>query len=153
MQNTLITTETSLSPTSPEVLAILGETQLSMMREPQAAIQTDHVFHAGMYSRTITMPPFTKLIGALIKIPTLVITVGDGAVYVDGQWKAVRGYQVIPGCAGRKQAFFSVGPLLITMIFPTQAKTVEDAEREFTEEYELLLSRRQDFSTVTMGEI
>lgn len=114
-----------------------------MMALPQVKIKTDHVLHAGMYSRTITMPPGTPLVGALIKIPTIVITVGDGWVYVNGNWKQVRGYNVIPGCEGRKQAFYSLGPLIITMIFPTCAKTVEEAEKEFTDEYMLLLSRRQ----------
>jgi hypothetical protein len=120
-----------------------------MLETEQVPIVTDHVLHAGMYSRTITMPPYTPLVGALIKIPTLVITVGDGCVYVDGEWKIVRGYRVIPGCKGRKQAFFSIGPLIITMIFPTSAKTVQEAEEEFTDEHELLLSRRQDLNTVT----
>ena len=104
-----------------------------------------------MYSRTIIMPPETPLIGALIKIPTLVITVGSGKVFVNGKWQDVNGYQVIPGCAGRKQAFFSIGPLIITMVFPTKARTVEEAEAEFTDEAHLLLSRRQDeMNTVTI---
>lgn len=114
-----------------------------MMALEQVPIKTDHVLHAGMYSRTITMPPGTPLVGALIKIPTIVITVGDGWVYVNGEWKEVKGYNVIPGSKGRKQAFYSTGALIITMIFPTCAKTVEEAEREFTDEHELLLSRRQ----------
>jgi len=151
LQNALAQ-NTALTPTSEEVLDRLYETQEKMLSLVQEGIQTDHVLHAGMYSRTITMPPHTKLMGALIKIPTLVITVGDGAVFVNGEWKAVRGYQVIPGCKDRKQAFFSLGPLIVTMIFPTKAKTVDEAEREFTDEHELLLSRRQNYSTTMIGE-
>ena len=44
-----------------------------------------------------------------------------------------------------KQIFISKTPVIITMTFPTSAKTIEEAEREFTDEHELLLSRRQDF--------
>ncbi|HEV8493045.1 MAG TPA: hypothetical protein VGR76_12280 [Candidatus Angelobacter sp.] len=123
-----------------------------MMELEQVPIVTEHVLHAGMYSRTITMPPGTPLVGALIKIPTLVITVGDGCVFVNGKWKQVRGYQVIPGCKGRKQAFYSTGPLVITMVFPTKARTVAEAEAEFTDEAALLLSRRQDFNYATITE-
>lgn len=132
-----------LEPTSTEIIALLTDAQSKMMALDQAQIQTDHVLHAGMYSRTITMPPNCRLIGALIKIPTLVITVGDGLVSVGEKMQPVRGYQVIQGCAGRKQAFYSIGPLIISMIFPTCAKTVEEAEKQFTDEWKLLLSSRQ----------
>lgn len=142
--------ELHLLPTTLAEVEKLTALQERMIPLPQAPIHTDHVLHAGMYSRTITMPPNCPLVGALIKIPTLVITVGDGFVYVNGHWKEVRGYQVVPGCKGRKQAFYSVGPLIITMIFATQARTVEEAEREFTDEHELLLSRRQDLNTVVI---
>lgn len=142
----------ALASTSPKIVEKLTAAQNLMLKMEQVSIHTDHVLHAGMYARTITMPPATPLVGALIKIPTLVITVGDGHVYVDGTWQPVRGYRVLPACKGRKQAFYSTGPLIITMIFRTSARTVEEAEREFTPEHELLLSRRQDTNTVLITE-
>ena len=115
-----------------------------LMKVEQARIKTDHVIHGGMYARTITMPPQVALIGALIKRSTIVITVGSGRVLVGRDWADIDGYQVLPATKGRKQIFISRGPLVITMLFPTSAKTVEEAEKEFTDEAELLLSRRQD---------
>ncbi len=120
-----------------------------MAEAEECAILTEHVLHAGMYSRTITMQPNTVLVGALIKVPTIVITVGHAKVLVGKDWADVDGYRVLPAQAGRKQLFVSIGPLIITMIFPTSAKTASEAEAEFTDECELLLSRRYpDLNTV-----
>ena len=80
----------------------------------------------------------------------MVITVGSASVLVGKEWMDVEGYRVLPASANRKQAFRSRGAFIITMLFPTDAKTVEEAEREFTDEFELLLSHRQDLNTVTI---
>ena len=139
-----------LPPTLVEVLDKLNLAQEKLLSADQVPIKTDHVIHGGLYSRTITMPPDVVLIGALIKVPTIVITVGSALVLSGSDWATIDGYQVLPASAKRKQVFISRGPLIITMIFPTSAKTVEDAEAEFTNECELLLSRRQDLNTVTI---
>lgn len=140
----------SLQPTPPEVLEKLGLVQERLLKEPQVPIRTEHVIHGGMYARTITMPPGTRLIGALIKVPTIVITVGSAKVFVGDGWANVDGYQVLPARAGRKQVFVSRGPFIITMLFPTKAKTVEEAEAEFTDECELLMSRHSDNEFITI---
>jgi hypothetical protein len=69
---------------------------------------------------------------------------------VGEDWADVDGYGVLPAQAGRKQIFVSKGPFIITMLFPTTAKTVEEAEEHFTDETHLLLSRKQDLNTVTI---
>jgi len=140
----------ALSPTEPEVIEKLLEVQGKILQLEQVPIRTEHVIHAGIYSRTVTMPPSTVLVGAFIKRPTIVITVGSGRVLIGKDWAEIGGYQVLPASANRKQIFVSSGPLIITMIFPTSAKTVEEAEREFTDDHELLLSRRQDLNSVTI---
>lgn len=140
----------ALSPTEPGVIERLLKVQDKILQLEQVPIRTEHVIHAGMYSRTVTMPPSTVLVGALIKRPTIVITVGSGRVLIGKDWAEIGGYQVLPASANRKQIFVSDGPLIITMIFPTLVKTVEDAEREFTDDHELLLSRRQDLNSVTI---
>lgn len=140
-----------LPPTAPADVAFLTEAQTAALNEQQIPLLTDHMIHAGMYARTITMPPNCRLIGALIKRATVVITVGDGLVSVGREMQRVAGYRVLPASAGRKQAFVTLeGPLIVTMMFPTSAKTVAEAEAEFTSEAELLLSRRQDFNTVVI---
>lgn len=134
----------ALSATTPEVIELLNKAQYLCMKREQVPIKTDHVIHAGMYARTITMPAETVLIGTLIKIPTTVITVGSARVLVGRDWADVDGYQVLPGSANRKQIFVSRTAFIVTMIFPTSAQTVEEAEKEFTDEYEILLSRKQE---------
>lgn len=132
-----------LPPTSPAIVRKLREIQRLEIAKEQVLIFTEHLLHAGMYSRTITLPANTRLVGAFIKIPTVVIVVGSARVLVGREWATIEGYAVLPASADRKQIFESIGPLIITMIFPTDAQTVEEAEREFTDEHELLLSRRQ----------
>lgn len=138
----------ALPPTAPDVLEKLFKVQEKLLDIEHVPIKTDHVIHAGMYSRTITVPPGVLLIGALIKLATVVITVGSAWVLVGQDWAEVDGYQVLPGSANRKQMVVSRGPLIVTMIFPTSAKTVEEAEAEFTDETDLLLSRKQDLNSV-----
>lgn len=144
----------SLPATESEVLEKLATVQGKMLQLEQVPIRTDHVLHAGMYSRTITLPPNTVLVGALIKLPTLVITVGSAKVLVGKDWADVDGFQVLPASANRKQVFVSKGAFIVTMVFPTSAKTVEEAEKEFTDEWQLLLSHRQEEmnSVVVTGE-
>ena len=141
-----------LPPTAPDIIEKLTLAQTKLLEREQVAILTEHVIHAGIYSRTITMPPNTVLIGAHIKRPTIVITVGSAKVLVGKDWADVDGYQVLPASAGRKQIFISRGPFVITMIFPTSAKTVSEAEAEFTDEHELLLSHTQENAVVITGE-
>lgn len=77
-----------------------------------------------------------------VKIPTLVIISGSCAVIVGKKWEFVEEYNVIPASAGRIQAYVTFTETAITMLFPTEAKTVAEAEAEFTDEAEDLLSRR-----------
>lgn len=115
---------------------------------PQVSLHTDHVLYAGMYARTICLAPDTVLTGALIKIPTVLIVSGDVLVYAGGdQPRRLVGYHVLSAAAWRKQAFIAVGETHITMVFATQATTVEQAEVEFTDEADRLMSRRQGLAT------
>src|SRR6185503_4477287 len=115
-------------------LAKLFDVQGALLVTEQVPIHTDHLIHAGMYVRTITLPPGTVLMGALVKIPTIVTTVGEAKVFV-GEWIDVHGYSVLPARAHRKQIFVAVSALIVSMTFPTAARTVEEAEREFTDEH------------------
>ena len=62
------------------------------------------------------------------------------------------GYNILPGSAGRKQLFLTHSTVEMTMIFPTSAITVEEAENEVFVEADQLVSRKEDsrnFVTVT----
>ena len=82
------------------------------------------------------------LTGALIKIATLLIAHGDVEVFIGDSTLELNGYNVLPASANRKQAFMTKSETHLTMVFPSQAKTVEEAENEFTDEVDALMSRR-----------
>lgn len=140
----LIPCSASLSAPSTENLATLKDAERFILTLPQVEIPTEHVFHAGMYARTIRIPAGTVLTGALMKIPTILIVQGEAKIFVDGDWYAVNGYTVLTGAAGRKQMFAAATDVEMTMIFTTPATTVDEAEREFTDEFESLMSRRSE---------
>lgn len=128
--------------TSEEVARVQA-LESHLMQLPQVAIATQHHFHAGLYARTIRIPAGVMLTGAMIKIPTLLILSGHATVFIGGQAQDLAGYHVLPGRAGRKQAFLAHIDTDLTMLFATTATTVEQAEEEFTDEADLLLSRKQ----------
>ena len=89
--------------------------------------------------QTCFLPAGIVMTGALIKIATTLVIHGDCFVWFGGgKSQRITGYAVLPAQAGRKQAFRAVSDTHITMMFPTQAKTVPEAEREFTDEADRL---------------
>lgn len=132
-----------LPPMSLGAVAAVRRLEEATLKLPQVEIHTNHVLHAGMYARTIVIPSGVVLTGAEIKISTVLIINGDTLVYgEDGPVRFI-GYHVTLGAVGRKQAFYALADTHLTMLFPTTAKTVEEAEMEFTDEYEKLMSRRE----------
>ena len=99
--------------------------------------------------RTITMPANTLLAGAFVKIPTTLIVSGCVTIYMDGDAVDFVGYNVLPASGGRKQAVLAHTVADLTMLFPTSATTVAEAEAEFTDELELLVSRKDEDNNVT----
>jgi hypothetical protein len=129
-----------ITPMSAAALAKVTALQNIVAQAPQIDMPTQHVFHAGMYARTICLPAGCVLTGALIKIATLLIVSGDATVFTGADPVRLTGLHVVPASAGRKQAFIAHSDTHITMIFTTQAATVDAAEREFTDESDLLMS-------------
>lgn len=136
---------------TPETLAVLDKVQDVLMSAPQIPLLTEHVIHGGMYARTVRLDPGVVISGCLYKVPTMLIVNGNAQAFVGNEWVELSGFNVIPASAGRKQLFVATGQVEITMVFPTTAKTVEEAEKEFTDESDLLLSRRKglDLTTIT----
>lgn len=119
----------------------------------QVLVHTEHLFHAGVYARTIHLVPTQVLTGTLIKRTTLLVIDGDVDVFDGNKWNHCRGFHLIAASANRKQMFYAVDHTTITMLFATEATTVEEAEREFTNEHDLLLSRVEpNTNTVVIGE-
>jgi predicted SpoU family rRNA methylase len=123
-----------------------------LLNLPQTMLHTQHVFHAGMYARTIDLVPDQIITGALIKRATLVIVGGTVDVFVGSQVLHLVGYNLLPASAGRKQVFRAHTAATITMVFPSQALSVEEAEQEFTDEYERLASHAGTNEVVRTGE-
>lgn len=122
-------------------------------KRPQTPITTHHLIHAGLYARTITIPAGVALTGALIKRSTVLILNGDALVATDGDG-GVRftGYHVLHASANRKQAFVALTDTQLTMLFATEARDVQAAEEEFTDEAGLLFSRHGENITTITGE-
>ena len=120
---------------------------------PQIPIDTYHVIHGGMYARSIMIPANSMITGALIRIATILIVQGDVVAYIGDKSIELHGYNVVSASAGRKQAFVALSDVYMTMIFPTDVKTVAEAEDQFTDEADLLVSRGCDRNqTVVTGE-
>jgi hypothetical protein len=138
---------------APAAIDLVRRLESANMELPQVDVRTSHVIHAGMYARTIHIPAGAALTGALIKIPTVLILNGHATVFVgDGSFELC-GYHVLPASAGRKQAFVAHADTDLTMIFPSNAKTVEEAEAQFTDETHLLLSRHSaEHDAIITGE-
>lgn len=119
-------------------------------RQPQVAIDTRHVLHAGVYTRTVRVPAGVRITGALVKIPTQLVVSGDVDVFTGTEVQRITGYAVLSASPGRKQVFVSHTDTYLTMIFATDAKTVAEAEAEFTEEADRLASRRADTPNLTL---
>jgi len=121
------------------------------LQQPQIPIAMEHTLHAGLYARTCRLRKGTAITGVLIQVPTLLVVHGDAWVYI-GNDRSVRvqGFRTIPASAGRKQAFVALEDTEITMIFPSAATSVEEAEHEFTPEFDALASHRDDLNTVTI---
>lgn len=140
----LVPTPNAIQPMTSEAIDKVRALEDQLAALPQVEIETHHALHGGMYVRTITIPSGVALTGALIRVATVLIINGDADVYIGSTTKRLRGYNVLQAGAGRKQAFYAHKDTQVTMVFPTDATTVEQAENEFTEEADRLLSRKQN---------
>lgn len=137
----LATVEGRIPAMNAEAVNKVRDIENMLRTLPQADIHTDHLIHAGMYSRTIRIPAGVILTGALIKIETVLVFSGKATVYVGDRIMELEGYHVLAASAGRKQVFVTHEDTWLTMIFPSQARSVSEAESEFTDEAEMLMSR------------
>jgi hypothetical protein len=140
--NEIVPPSARIRPMSKHAIQRVYDLERESLKLPQVPLPMLHVIHAGMYARTLFQAAGTVLTAALIKNATLLIVVGDALFYVDDdEAMLLCGYNVVPCSAGRKTAVFAQTDVHFTMIFPTAAKTVEEAENEFTDEPHLLASR------------
>lgn len=147
----MLTTAGNIVPAAtPEALEKIARVEEKMRAMPQIHLHTDHVLHAGMYARTIRLAARVAITSVLIKIPTMIVVHGTCRVSAGDSWRVLDGFNVIPASAGRKMIYVTATPTEITMIFPSNAKSVEEAEREFTDDADMLLSRQCKDDTITV---
>lgn len=111
---------------------------------PQVKIPTHHLIHAGMYARTIMVPAGIVLTGVLMKIATVLILSGNFVLFAGDEAIELNGYNMLAGSPNRKQAGVARTDTWVTMLFPTDAKTIYEAEEQFTDEADILFSRYED---------
>lgn len=138
----LVVAENRIPAMTDQALEKVRELERFVATLPQKAIETQHVIHGGMYARTILVPAGVVLTGALVNVPTVLIINGDVRVYIGDDVLDLQGHNVLAASKGRKQAFIADTDTWLTMVFATDAKTVEDAENEFTDEADRLMSRK-----------
>lgn len=129
---------------TPDQVGAVQRMEDFMLQCPQIDMPTVHSLHAGVYTRTIKIPAEGVITGALIQIPTTLIVAGKCTVIIGDKSFLIDGYHVFAASANRKQAFMAHEDTYITMIFKTAAENIEQAEEEFTEEAERLMSRQCD---------
>lgn len=137
-----------MGPMTPEAIEVTRALTREELSKPQVDLQFEHDLHAGLYARTMIVPELPEneaciITAALIKLPTLLISHGEALVYI-GEPLPLRlsGHRIIRAAAGRRQVYIAASGFRLTMIFPTNAKTVEEAENEFTDEAHMLQTRR-----------
>lgn len=134
---------------SPATIDNVRWLESELIRKPQVPIETWHLLHGGMYSRTILIPERVRITGVLVNPPTQLFICGCVDVYIgEGQGMRFAGFKVIPASAHRKQIFQAEIATYLAMVFPSDAKTIADAERQFTDETDLLASRRDGLNHV-----
>ena len=151
--NNVQTVGSRIPAISPEAVGKV-EALADFAREaPQYPIETEHVIHGGMYCRTIMLPAGYILTGTLVKVPTLLTINGCVTVYLGDEGSAeIAGHAVLPASAGRKQAFVSHTYTYISMVFSTDARSIEAAEAEMTDEADILISRSIGTNTIVITE-
>ncbi|WP_298069393.1 GNAT family N-acetyltransferase [uncultured Mailhella sp.] len=111
-------------------IAAAGELARSF---PQEELRLEHEFWAGLYARTLFVPKGVMITGVCIRIPTLLIVSGDMLALGNAGFERFTGYRVLKGQAGRRALFVAVEDTAMTMLFATRARTLDEAEREFTD--------------------
>lgn len=101
--------------------------------DASSMIELSHTFHAGVYARTLKAPANVILANALIKVPTILIVSGDCTITDTDTCVRVNGYNVLVGAANRMCMVRTHSETHFTMIYATDAKTVEEAEAEFAD--------------------
>lgn len=133
---------------------------IQMAREAEEYVKTFeqidvplyHSIHDGIYTRTAMLYKGETMVGAHIIVPTTLIVSGHLIVCIGDENIVVEGVRTIIAERNRKQVLTAIKDTCITMCFRTNAKTVKEAEDEFTSEPHNLASRLDSATNIIIGE-
>lgn len=143
----------NLFPSTQEHIVQATKIENIISSFPQKPIVTWHSLYDGVYTRTMVMEKGEALAGALIKIPTTILINGYVKGFIGGEVIELNGFNAIPAPQNRKQIFYALEETTITMIFKTNAQTVDKAEEEFTDDFKRLLSRNEESINIINMEV
>lgn len=131
----------SIPPMSADMIAKVRQVEHLSKKRQQVKIPVLHYLHGGVYVRTVKIPAGVMITGAHIIVETNLIVNGHAMIHNGDEWQEFLGYNTLPAAANRKQIFVAISDIDLTMFFPTDAKTVKEAEERFTDEYSSLQNR------------
>ena len=143
MSTLAIASPTTIPAPSAHTLDQLTRLQTLMADLPEVPLPTEHLLHGGMYARTVRRDFDSVTIGSLINKATILIVNGPCSMLIGDKRVDLEGYNVLAGLPGRKSMSVTRGPVEMTMICPTSAVSVEEAENEIFAEADMLVSRRE----------
>lgn len=113
-----------------------------ILQLPQVDLNTDNIVHGGMCARTVFIPAGTVLTGALTSLDNICIVCGDITVTTDNGAQRLTGYNVLGASKGTKRVGITHSDTWWTMMFKTDSIDIDEIEREMTDEYDALQTRR-----------
>jgi len=137
----MLTETVSIPPMSSEMIAKVRAIEHLSRKRKQVKIPVHHYLHGGMYVRTVRIPAGVMITGVHIVIETNLVVNGHAMIHSGVEWVETDGYAVLACAANRKQIFVAISDIDLTMFFPTDAKTVKEAEERFTDESSSLQNR------------
>ena len=96
----------------------------------ETPLPVEQHLHAGVYTRTGCQKAGVACATALVKVPTQLIVCGRARIYCENDVFEVNGYRVLEGLPGRQMVVVTLEDTWATVLFATNAKTVEEAEAE-----------------------
>lgn len=136
-----------LAPVSIEVIRLVERLEKQLLEHAEEG--NEHVLslhqqlHDGIYTRTVWQAKGTILVAARVRVPTTIILDGDQCVAGASDAPIhIRGRHVLAAAPGRKVVVLAYQDSVCTTCFRTEAATVEEAEREYTDEWAKLQNHR-----------
>lgn len=132
----------SLVSMSGRNIAIANAVEKKVLTLEQTLNTTMHSIHDGVYTRSMKLSQGEMLVSANIKIPTTLIIQGNIELTIGDDIVKINGFDVVVADGNRKQLMYANEDTFLTMIFKTNARTIEEAEMQFTDDYDKLMSRQ-----------